>query len=42
MNEDIYDTMIDNDELWVVYESGAAMLISYAYMSDFDFLDMDN
>lgn len=42
MDTDIYDMMLDNDEMWLVYESGAAMLISYAYMQEFDFLDVDH
>ncbi len=42
MELDIYDMMLDNDEMWVVYESGAAMLVSYAYVADKDFMDLDN
>lgn len=26
-NDDIYDTMIDKDEFWYVYETGAAMIV---------------
>lgn len=31
---DIYDLMIDNDELWFVYTTGAAMLVSDASLID--------
>lgn len=24
---DVYDTMLDNDEMWIVYEDGSAMVI---------------
>lgn len=32
-NNDIYDLMIDNDEMWYVYESGAAMIIYDKFFS---------
>lgn len=32
--EDIYETMLDNDELWFVYITGAAMIISDASLMD--------
>lgn len=34
MEIDIYDTMLDNDEMWFVYVSGAAMLINDASLMD--------
>lgn len=30
---DIYDTMLDNDECWYVYDTGAAMVIYDKFFS---------
>lgn len=32
--DDIYDTMMDNDEMWFVSDNGSAMLISDASLMD--------
>lgn len=34
MSDDIYETMLENFEMWYVYSSGSAVLISDASLLD--------